>query len=101
MILHTSQIITATGDGRLPFNSVADVAVTAFRVLTGPVPRNADLPLLGPELYSYDDVVALLSAKLRRKIEHTRVPEANLCVGNFRGPDEQVLSPIFCRPPYF
>jgi festuclavine dehydrogenase len=80
-ILHTSQIITATGDGRLPFISVADVAATAFRVLTDPVPRNTDFLLLGPELYSYNDVAALLSAKLGRKIEHTRVTEDELAQG--------------------
>lgn len=45
------------------------------------MPRNTDLLLLGPELYSYDDVASLLSTKLERKIHHTKVTENELAQG--------------------
>jgi festuclavine dehydrogenase len=53
-------IITATGEGKVPFVSVHDIAAVAFRALTDRVPHNADHDILGPELFSYDDVCTLL-----------------------------------------
>ncbi len=49
-------IITATGEGKVPFVSADDIAAVAFRALTDEVPHNTDHLILGPELFSYDDV---------------------------------------------
>lgn len=50
------KIITATGEGKVPFVSADDIAAVAFRALTDEVPHNADHLILGPELWSYDEV---------------------------------------------
>jgi festuclavine dehydrogenase len=50
------KIITATGDGKLPFVSADDIATVAFRALTDKVAHNTDHLILGPELLSYDEV---------------------------------------------
>ncbi len=50
------KIITATGEGKVPFVSADDIAAVAFHALTDGVPHNADHLILGPELWSYDEV---------------------------------------------
>jgi festuclavine dehydrogenase len=50
------KIITATGEGKVPFVSADDIAAVAFRALTDEVPHDADHLILGPELWSYDEV---------------------------------------------
>jgi len=50
------RIITATGEGKVPFVSADDIAAVAFHALTDEVPHNADHLILGPELWSYDEV---------------------------------------------
>jgi len=49
-------IITGTGQGKVPFISANDIAAVAFRALTDEVAHNTDHLILGPELFSYDDV---------------------------------------------
>ena len=49
-------IITATGEGKLPFVSADDIATVGYRALTDEVPHNTDHLILGPELFSYDEV---------------------------------------------
>lgn len=79
-IKSTDTIITATGEGKVPFVSADDIAAVAFRALTDEVPRNEDLIIFGPDLYSYDDVAALLSHKLGRKITHVKITEDELAI---------------------
>jgi festuclavine dehydrogenase len=55
-IRDADNIVTATGEGKLPFVSADDVASVAFRALTDEKSHNTDHLLLGPELLSYDDV---------------------------------------------
>jgi festuclavine dehydrogenase len=50
------RIITGTGEGKVPFVSADDIAAVAFHALTDEVPHNADHLILGPELWSYDEV---------------------------------------------
>jgi festuclavine dehydrogenase len=50
------KIITATGEGKVPFVSADDIAAVAFHALTDELPHNADHLILGPELWSYDEV---------------------------------------------
>lgn len=58
--LHTiredNQIVTATGEGRVPFVSADDIAAVAFRALTDEVPHNKNHLILGPELWSFHEV---------------------------------------------
>jgi festuclavine dehydrogenase len=49
-------IITATGEGRLPFVSAEDIAAVGFRALTDEKSHDCDHLILGPELFSYDEV---------------------------------------------
>ncbi len=50
------EIITATGEGKVPFVPADDIAAVAFHALTDEVPHNADPLILGPELWSCDEV---------------------------------------------
>lgn len=58
--LHTIRekdiIVTAAGDGRLPFVSADNIAAVAFRALTDEKAHDTDHLILGSELWSYDDV---------------------------------------------
>jgi len=54
-----NHIVTATGEGKLPFVSADDIATVAFRALTDEKPHNTDYLILGPELLSYDNVSSL------------------------------------------
>ena len=49
-------IITATGEGKIPFVSARDVAAVAAKALTDAKAHNTEHIILGPELLSYDDV---------------------------------------------
>jgi festuclavine dehydrogenase len=59
-ILEGDKIVTAAGDGKVPFVSANDIAAVAFRALTDEVPHNADHLILGPGLFSYDEVSYIL-----------------------------------------
>lgn len=50
------RILTAAGEGKVSFVSADDIAAVAFRALTDEVLHNTDHLILGPELFSYDDV---------------------------------------------
>ena len=49
-------IITASGEGKVPFVSADDIAECAFRALTDEKAHNRDHLILGPELLCYDEV---------------------------------------------
>nr|ABU42574.1 putative ergot alkaloid biosynthetic protein A [Clavicipitaceae sp. US2005a]AEV21222.1 agroclavine dehydrogenase [Periglandula ipomoeae] len=72
------KVYSATGDGKVPFISVVDIARVALRALTGDVPDKTDHILLGPELLTYDDVAETLTRTLDRKITHARLTESEL-----------------------
>ncbi|KAH8663397.1 fungal-specific transcription factor domain-containing protein [Tricladium varicosporioides] len=74
-------IISATGTGKIPFVSVDDIAAVAFHALTSSTPPNADYLILGPELWSYDDVAQMLTKKLGREVSHVNISEAQLAEG--------------------
>ncbi|CAA7260338.1 unnamed protein product [Cyclocybe aegerita] len=50
-----------TGKGRIPFVSVQDIAKAAFDALTAEKSANTDYFVIGPELWSYDDVSTRIS----------------------------------------
>jgi len=68
-------IISAAGDGKIPFVSCDDIAAVAFRALTDAVPHNTDYLIVGPGLFSYDEVAAILTKITGRKIIHKRITE--------------------------
>lgn len=55
-IQHEAKIYSATGDGKIPWVSIDDIAAVAFQALTGEQPPNTEYLILGPELLSYDQV---------------------------------------------
>lgn len=57
-----NRIVTATGEGKVPFVSADDIAAIAFRALTDEVPHNTNHLILGSELWSYDEVGYLFRA---------------------------------------
>jgi len=77
-IQNEDRIVTATGDGRVPFVAASDIAAVGFHALTDEVPHNTDHLILGPELLSYNDVAALLTTKLNRKITHVSISEEEI-----------------------
>ncbi|CZR54317.1 related to nucleoside-diphosphate-sugar epimerase family protein [Phialocephala subalpina] len=74
-------IISATGSGKLPFVSADDIAAVAFRALTDEVPHNTEHLILGPALWSYDEVADLFTKKLCRKITHVNISEEEYAKG--------------------
>ncbi|KAH0536043.1 hypothetical protein FGG08_007050 [Glutinoglossum americanum] len=69
-------IRSATCDGKIPWVSADDVAAVAYRALVDEPAHNTEHFILGPELFSFDDVAQVLSGTLGRKITHVRVSEA-------------------------
>jgi len=67
------QIYSNTGDGRVPFIHVDDIAGCALAALSSPTPLNTDLVLTGDDPLSYDQVAALISQACGRRITHTHV----------------------------
>jgi uncharacterized protein YbjT (DUF2867 family) len=70
-IARDGRMVTATGQARVGFIDVADIAAVAAEALLAPT-QSAPV-LTGPEALSYDDVAALLSEALGRHIEHHAV----------------------------
>lgn len=67
-ILGHDEVVTASGDGRIPWVSVEDIAAVAFRALTDEKSHNTEHLIVGPELYNYDEVVKMLSEIVGRNI---------------------------------
>ena len=71
------RIVTATGEGALPFIDADDIARVAVEVLARPEPTNAALLLTGPQALSYGEVAAILtSATGRSRTTVSRVAAA-------------------------
>ncbi|KAF8970123.1 hypothetical protein BDZ97DRAFT_1754133 [Flammula alnicola] len=54
---------------------VDDIAKASYDALVAEKGRNTDFYVVGPQLYTHDEVAALLSAVLGRKITHKRISE--------------------------
>ncbi|WP_063837634.1 NAD(P)H-binding protein [Streptomyces sp. NBRC 110035] len=67
------EIVSATGDGRVPFIDPEDIASVARHVLTSPAPPAPDLVLTGPRPLGFDDVAATLTGFTGRTVRHRRV----------------------------
>ena len=51
-----NKIYSATGNGKIPFIAADDIARVAFYALTNWKPQKVEYLVLGPELFSYDQV---------------------------------------------
>jgi len=80
-ILKYGKIFTPARDGRVPFISADDIAKAAFDALVAKESPNTDYYVLGPKLYTHDEVAALLSEVVGRKITHERVTEEESIAG--------------------
>ncbi|KDR71663.1 hypothetical protein GALMADRAFT_254040 [Galerina marginata CBS 339.88] len=80
-ILGHGKIFTPAKDGRIPFIGVDDISKAAFDALVAKESPNTDYYILGPKLYTHDEVAAILSEVVGRKITHERVTEEQSIAG--------------------
>lgn len=76
--LSRGRVVTATGDGRVPFVDAADIAAVAVHALLAPAPPAPDLVVTGPEALSYAAVCALHTALTGRQADHESVTADDL-----------------------
>lgn len=72
------EVVSATGDGRVPFIDPADIAEVAVRALTDPAPLQRDIVLTGPQALRFDDVARVLGRAAGRDIRHRAVDVTEL-----------------------
>ncbi|HWD29646.1 MAG TPA: NAD(P)H-binding protein [Rhizomicrobium sp.] len=72
-IREEDRIYSNTGDGRVPFIDVHDIAASARAVLTAAAPSNAEFVLTGEEPMSYDRVAQIVGRACGRAIAHVPV----------------------------
>jgi uncharacterized protein YbjT (DUF2867 family) len=76
--LWSGEVVTATGDGRLPFVDVDDIAAVAAVALRAATPPAPELVITGPEALGYDDVCRIWTDVTGEPARHVRVSEAEL-----------------------
>ena len=74
----TGEIVSATGDGRVPFIDPEDIAAVARHALTDPGPPVPAPVLTGPEPLTFAEVAATLGTHLGRPVRHRPVDAAEL-----------------------
>ncbi|KAF7948485.1 uncharacterized protein EAE97_003896 [Botrytis byssoidea] len=96
-----NRIISATGEGKIPFVSVEDIANVARKALIGWRSDGfeqglvgKELFLRGAELWSCDDLAALLTELLGREIRHLVVGEEEIVKGMVEGGVEEGLAGV-------
>ncbi|TGO54418.1 hypothetical protein BCON_0107g00040 [Botryotinia convoluta] len=96
-----NRLISATGTGKIPFVSVEDIANVACKALIGWRSNDferglmgKELVLRGNELWSYDDIAALLTEMLGREIIHVGVEEGEIVKGMVEGVVEGGLAGV-------
>jgi len=72
------EIATATGDGRLGFVDVGDIAEVAFYALADAEPHNRAHILTGPQALSYAAAAAIISEAAQRPVRHVSISTAQL-----------------------
>jgi len=77
-IRREGKIYSATGNGRVPFIDAGDIAAVATQALTMPAFPNGELILTGPELLSYDEVAAAISAMAGYAVQHIHLTKAEM-----------------------
>lgn len=76
-LISSSEIYSATDQGKIPFIDAEDIAAVAAKALLGPA-LNRDAILTGPELLSYDDIAQQLTCVLNKPVRHVNLSEALL-----------------------
>lgn len=91
-------LVSATGDGRLPFVDVDDLAAVGAVALLGPA-LDREVVVTGPEALSYDDVARTVADETGRDVVHRRVSEAELAdlLAPGLGPFASVLAAMDTR----
>ncbi|ALE75295.1 oxidoreductase [Pseudonocardia sp. EC080610-09] len=74
--LRSGELVTATGDGRLPFVDAGDIAAVAAALLLADGPPEPDVVVTGPEPLSYDDVCAVWTDVTGTPARHVAVSVA-------------------------
>ncbi|OMP83221.1 putative oxidoreductase yesF [Diplodia seriata] len=69
----SGRLVTACGDGKIPFISADDIAAMIFHTLTDERPHNIAYRVLGPELLTHDDIAQKLSKMLGREIVNMKL----------------------------
>ena len=77
-IQREGKIYSATGESRVPFVSVDDVAQLAFRALDSKHLSSTEHVIMGPQLLSYDEVATVLSRVIGKSIVHVKLEEREL-----------------------
>ncbi|CAA7268342.1 unnamed protein product [Cyclocybe aegerita] len=72
-IRERNEIVTTVEGGRTPFVSGEDIAKAAFDTLFADKGPNTEYYVVGPELYSHDEVTSIFSEILGRKITHRHI----------------------------
>jgi len=70
--------VFGSGEGKLPYVSVADVAEVAVRAVTSPVARNSTIAFGGPEAITQREAVRLFEEATGKPLMVTEVPEEAL-----------------------
>lgn len=70
--------VFGSGEGKLPYVSVADVAEVAVRAVTNPIARNSTIAFGGPEAITQREAVRLFEEATGKSLTVTEVPEAAL-----------------------
>jgi len=78
MIRQTASIVTATGDARVAFLDVTDIARVATAMLSDTTAPNSDLILTGPKTLSFTDVATVLTQTSRTEITDEHVARNEL-----------------------
>lgn len=74
----SGEIVTATGEGRVAFVDVGDIAEVAFRTLTDAEPHNKAHVITGPQALSYAEAAAIISEAAHRPVHHVSISGAQL-----------------------
>jgi len=73
-----SALYSAAENGKIPWIAAEDIADAACSALLDEKSHNTDHILVGPDLYTFDEVAAMLSDILGRTIRHVRLPVTEL-----------------------
>jgi ergot alkaloid biosynthesis protein len=71
-------LMTSTGEGRVAFVDVENIAEVAVRALIDEQPHNAAHVITGPQAHTYTEVASILSQTSGRAIEHRHVSPAEV-----------------------
>lgn len=96
--LRAGEVTTATGDGRIGFVDVANIASVATHLLLQDDPPNDDYVITGPQALSYADVCDLVTELTGRPTRHVTVSTTARSPPRVCPPNSPPSSPTWTRP---